>query len=854
MYISDDCIPAINWPPSDDELNLFFRRVLEGHGHRLRGRKPVVVECVGCGIIILCPDARHRRCGPCRKAMQAHDRRNDVRDTRRAQHDIQFVGIDGEGINSIDETGQQVHDYVLFSATGCEPLHKDGSRLTTAELFDWLYNTVRATHPEACFVGYSLGYDIAQWVKDLPLSRAESLYTKDGISKRRRKAEHMPPFPVYWNRFDSGHPGWEWEIDTLGDKRIKIRPYYGPRREHGKGLKWSGAQTNKLPWMYICDAFSFFQTSFLNAIDPKGRAKAGLAPYLTTKEDYELIVAGKANRDKAQFDPDMLRYNQAEVEVLAELMREVNEGLVQNHVRLKRTQFFGPGQVAQAFLDHTLAIPKLVSMNSAEDQESRDKLLQRLPRYIVDVCHDHAYCGREYVPVTGANVRERVPQSFRDAAKNSYYGGRFEVFYHGTFLGTSYEYDINSAYPKVMAQLPCLCHGQYLQGKGNPYRSAKLRSLKPVYGVGADKVLCLVLASVFGSHERMGALPHRTHQGGIIFPLMTKGWYWLHEIEVGLRAGLVDKVICEEWQAYIPCDCPPPLAWIETLYLDRAGMGEGKNSPAGVGKKLGYNSIYGKFAQSIGNPKYGNAIYASLITAGCRCMILDAIATHPRGAYAVLNIATDGVYFAEPHPCLDIDKTRLGAWDATPRSNLTLFKPGAYWDDDVRERFRRYLTTNDASNLFGLKMKARGVNVRALGVLIPEIDGQFARMQPGDPWPRLDVQIPFSVISPRVALLRKKWHLCGAVSTNRSQDYNSNPSLKRIATGPGFSRPMASNPFITELNQRHGSHLDALQTTYYKQTFGEPTRDEWIFRDGTLANQVEGLLFGKPEDFYERNI
>jgi hypothetical protein len=59
-----------------------------------------------------------------------------------------------------------------------------------------------------------------------------------------------------------------------------------------------------------------------------------------------------------------------------------------------------------------------------------------------------------------------------------------------------------------------------------------------------------------------------------------------------------------EWVAYFPCDCRPPLRWIEGQYLDRIALGPaGKNSPNGVAKKLCYNSVYGKMAQSIGQPK-----------------------------------------------------------------------------------------------------------------------------------------------------------------------------------------------------------------------------------------------------------
>jgi hypothetical protein len=874
-------IMAFDREAFDAELPSFFATLLEGGGHRIRGRRPHVNECEGCGTIMLFPTVQQRRCSNCRVALRAAISRavprNVARDGRRDAHAIEFIGIDGEGINHCDERGIIIgRDYVLLSVTGCEPLHKNGEPLTLPEIFDWLYNTVRASHPNACFVGFSIGYDLAQWMKDLPHSRAASLYTKDGIKKRRRNIEHMPPFPVYW-RHDPEHSEREWELDSLGDKRLKFRPYLGPYRAH-EGEKTTDANRNKLSWMYVCDTFSFFQCSFLKAIDPQSRVKAKLPPYLTTQEDYELILEGKARRADAQFDADMIRYNQAEVDVLAALMREVNEGLVQNHVRLKRPQFFGPGQVAQAFLDHTLEIPRLLSMNTAADAEAREKLLQKLPAYIADAataCHNHAYCGREYIPVTGKNVREHVPDCFRDAGRKSYYGGRFEVFYHGKFRGTCYEYDINSAYPAVMCQLPCLFHGDYLDGKGNPYDALPANR---GFGVGNGKVLCCAYVTVTGSHPRMAALPWRGKDGRILFPHIVKGWYWLHEIEAAQRAKLIDRVDWHEWVAYIPCDCPPPLGWIETLYQERAAMGEGKNAPSGVGKKLGYNSIYGKFAQSVGNPKYGNAVYASLITAGCRCIVLDAIASHPAGAYGVLNIATDGVYFGSRHLSLEIDKTKLGAFDETPRSNMTFYKPGCYWDDNARELVKQYLYREAFDNmqwggtriwqsecakgaidrsLDGLKMKARSVNLKTLAEHIFEIDRLFARMKPYDPWPVLMIPITFSVISPRTALMRRKWSEAGRVQNDREMKYGSDPAEKRQATGRGFSAPWTYAPDVEALRLFGMEPTpEDTETTYYDQRFGEDTfvREDMVFPDGKLNDQLEGVLFGKAENFYERAI
>jgi hypothetical protein len=133
---------------------------------------------------------------------------------------------------------------------------------------------------------------------------------------------------------------------------------------------------------------------------------------------------------------------------------------------------------------------------------------------------------------------------------------------------------------------------------------------------------------------------HRQPNGRVFRPRLTEGWYWLHELEAAKRAGLIRTIDWNAWRAYVPCDCPKPLRSLADLYQKRLEVG--KDTPSGIALKLMYNSCYGKMAQSVGQPKYANAVYASLITAGCRCMILDAIASHPLRTEAVLMIATDG--------------------------------------------------------------------------------------------------------------------------------------------------------------------------------------------------------------------
>lgn len=624
-----------------------------------------------------------------------------------------FHGIDSEGSGD-----GETHRLVLIRCGDKYITNPHGFQWD--EIFDFFYSQFRPG-PRDAYVGFYLGYDFTQWLKTLPARVAWELLSREGIAGRQRKKSggNHTPFPVRYLG---------WEFDILGSKRLKIRP-----------------RGSKLPWMNICDTGGFFQSSFLTAIDPKTWAK-GTA--VVTSEEFELIKAGKEHRSDAYLDDDMIFYNELECDVLARLMSSLENGLISMGIRLTPAQWFGPGQVAQAWLKSQDAISTL----------DLDELVKAYPD------DNMAY--------------------FRLSAKDSYFGGWFEIFAHGIIPGTSYSYDINSAYPFAIANLPCLRHGRYYSGNGEP----RVR----------NGSLYLVYASVFtkqqgdeggphdlGSHA-IGAMLHRDSRGQIARPFATKGWFWKHEIDAAIAAGAINVIEYHHWYAYDPCNCPPPLAAVADLYAQRLTID--KKSPLGKAIKLLINSIYGKFAQSVGNPTYGNAIYASLITSICRTMILTAIATHPKGQKNVLMVATDGVYFLDKHPTLPISSD-LGAWDESTHDNLCLFKPGMYWNDSDRA----LIEAGEAP-----QFKARGIRSRDFAQHIADIDAQFrawpklskkkndygtyasdmtARSQwkkKGSGWPHKKVTLSFSMVSMTQAIQSGwDWGLAGTVSDEVTVEQSS---------------------------------------------------------------------------------
>lgn len=766
--------------------------------------------CKRCSNEFITTNRRKVHCRPdCSRASV-----NSSRATRRLTNDITFVGVDGEGVDRPDGT----HEYVMLSV-GQRTLWTGGSALTLSDILSFLWECYTEA-PDAAYVGFYLGYDFIQWEKLLLEREARLLLTNDGIMARKsQRQSRVNPYPDAVVVSEGA-----WEIDVMAGRRFKLRPHVHHRSSYttqcrnrtcrkelgdaqpdtfgepvtihahemdwsvsdsdGSGDLWEGTSQEFwqrfMPrmhsvssgrdsavvsgWLYICDTGPFWQTSFLNVIDPKGWPD-GTAP--CTDVEYSTIEHGKRDRGHVyeygedSYFADMQMYNVLENEVLARVTTRLNEGFMNDTIPIKipKADWYGPGRAAQLWMDmlHArIADPAAVEYNKYVARSKSKDTFSQLER-------------QSEKGLLNADVYMSMPTWAYDAARASYYGGWFEQMVHG-HCGNVWEYDINSAYPFIIASLPCLHttdghNGVYTQGRGD--------SDFPTSGQ-----YTLVYGTVTGSNPYIGAMPHRTRHGSILRPHVTKGWYWLHEIEAATRAGLIDSVDVEEWISYLPCECTPPFdpddIGIRRMYQMRLDVG--KNSPQGKAAKLVYNSAYGKTAQSIGSPKYSNPFYASLITAGCRTLILDAIASHPGGASAVTMVATDGIYFTSRHRLLPLSPSTLGQWDETFKPGMTQLMPGVYWDDDTRDRIGLGQSP---------KLKSRGINAKDLAKEIANLDRRFAEQQNqlatdgSFEWPSIKFRIRFLLDSAKLALQRGKWDTAGRVQHDTVRTISANPESKR---------------------------------------------------------------------------
>ena len=250
------------------------------------------------------------------------------------------------------------------------------------------------------------------------------------------------------------------------------------------------------------------------------------------------------------------------------------------------------------------------------------------------------------------NKELTLNEEFLVAAQSSYYGGWFEVSRFGLLEMPLWNYDINSAYPYAMLTLPCLEHGQWVK-TDNPHGLY----LAHVTWMGNDEML-------------WHSFPHRNKHGNISHPATGSAWVWSHEVEQALPGD--NYTIDSAWMYVRNCNCKP-FDFVEGLYELRKSLG--KNTK-GMALKTTINSLYGKLAQSIGNPSYSNPVWASLITSHCRAQILSAMKSNPD---AVVMVATDGIYSTEP---LDVPvSSQLGDWECEQYHSMFIIQPGVYVAD-----------------------------------------------------------------------------------------------------------------------------------------------------------------------------
>lgn len=203
---------------------------------------------------------------------------------------MQFVGVDGEGINE---------KYCLIQdSEGGEILNLNG--LDTISVFNWLLLRNRELHYlNPVFVGYVTTYDVNMIFRDLDDETLSKIFTSEDKDF------------VQWG---------EYEILYIPRKIFKLRRI---------------GERGRLSGFTLYDVFTFFGGSFVRACE----GFIGSVP--------REIIAGKKQRSRFRKRdlPTIRRYNQLEVKWLVKLCNRLNEIFLSQNITLKK--WHGPGAVAE---------------------------------------------------------------------------------------------------------------------------------------------------------------------------------------------------------------------------------------------------------------------------------------------------------------------------------------------------------------------------------------------------------------------------------------------------------------------------------------------------------------------------
>jgi len=170
------------------------------------------------------------------------------------------------------------------------------------------------------------------------------------------------------------------------------------------------------------------------------------------------------------------------------------------------------------------------------------------------------------------------PETNREFAFKSYYGGRTETFKRGKFNDV-YCFDINSLYPSVMLmKMP----------NPNKYKHIEHTSINYIKSYeGVSHVLVRV-----PMHMKIPPLPYKK-DGKLLFPVGTfKGYYNHNELRNAMKYGVeilevYDTLIYTETGYYFK-------DFVEKHYQNRLNMKQ-KGDPMQIMCKLMLNNLYGKF-------------------------------------------------------------------------------------------------------------------------------------------------------------------------------------------------------------------------------------------------------------------
>ena len=250
-----------------------------------------------------------------------------------------------------------------------------------------------------------------------------------------------------------------------------------------------------------------------------------------------------------------------------------------------------------------------------------------------------------------------IPYPVQELAFRSYFGGRFEMIQRG-YIGRSYLYDINSAYPFAISKIPDLSNGKWVRRKSIHF-DAKMGFFHVLADIPDDFLIT--------------PFPFRSN-GSILFP-SGKFETFVTLAELQAFDSKYYKIL-DSWQFVSKFDEFPYKNFIESMYEKRLKLKEEQN-PLQIPFKIILNSIYGKTGQKVtrimGN--LFNPVLFSFITGFTRAKMYDFVRKN--------CIENDVVAFATDSICttkkLSKNSKKLGDFSFDGTSDDTFYLQNGFY-------------------------------------------------------------------------------------------------------------------------------------------------------------------------------
>ena len=415
--------------------------------------------------------------------------------------------------------------------------------------------------------------------------------------------------------------------------------------------------------IYICDVFGFTNTSFVSSIKSLG--------VKISKDELERLTVEKNNRGvfTKEITDEVIKYNKLELVYLSEMTENLKKELYNLGWYVKH--FYGVGSVGNFLLaKHEL--------------------------------HKQSH----YLTEEGL-TREQI-NSLEYALESSYYGGYIYPFAIGTYKGHVYHYDIKSAYPSVMVQLPAMEGGRWEYKEDISYEELRNISILSVVEIEY--------------HQEKAYFPTRFKNGNVMYVKNGEGWYNVQMVLAAYEGLTGDEFIRIKrvWE-FIPVSNEKPFSFVSEIYAEKNKTDKRVDPVRYFLLKVGMNNLYGKEIQVLGGdrdkvPAFYNVVYASAITAGTRAKLMRAINTI--GVENVLLTMTDSIFCTKPLPASFLG-SNLGDFgdeseDEGEITEFTCVQTGLY-----------FYRTKDGELIF----KHRGVYFHGEGNSIEEIERSKRRKE-----------------------------------------------------------------------------------------------------------------------------